>query len=257
MTRITADTAPTALATATQAASEARARAAAAATAAAQAETVAAEAAAAVEAERRERRIAWALFTVAAFPVRLAEARGHVDTAFSAFERAVREDFAAAPRAYVGIASAMAAGNALGELLAQARHHLRAANIIPPARPNRPDPVGHEHAPFPPADLPSFPDLLASTLDAQRAAAFRARPTPDDPGEFTETVPAQMRHDALAQSYHHDEEWALLAGLQLQAPDRWARLDPARQAATLAWLACREAAGFGDDPLPKVAPAGR
>jgi len=56
----------------------------------------------------------------------------------------------------------------------------------------------------------------------------------------------------LASEYHDDEDLALLAGLQLQEPDRWARIPAEQKAAVAAWLACRAAAERGDDPLPKA-----
>jgi hypothetical protein len=215
-------------------------------------------AAAKVEADARHARsIEWAFDTIARYPQREAEAAAEVPSALAAFSAAALEDLPAAPAAYLRIAAAMARANALGEDVTTARNTLRTAAIIPFPVQDYQDPVGIA-APFPTIGmsraLPPFLDLLASTIDTAAAAALKARPALADPGAFAGQAPEAMRRDVLATAYRHDENLAQLAALQVQAPDRWATNVPAdRKAAVAAWLACREAAGRGDEPLPKLA----
>jgi hypothetical protein len=214
-----------------------------------------AAAAKAATAERQARSIEWAFDTIARYPQRQAEASAEVPPALAAFTAAALEDLPAAPAAYLAIAARMGAANALAQDLATARNTLRAAGILPPMLPGRPDPTG-AGAPFPtfggPPALPPFLDMLASTIDTARAAALRVRPGAEDPGAFTGKASDAMRRDVLRAEYHADEELAVLAAWKLRAPDRWAHVPADQQAAVNAWLACREAAGRGDDPLPKI-----
>ncbi len=156
--------------------------------------------------------------------------------------------------AYLAIATRMGAANALGEEVTTARNILRSAVIIPHPVQNY-DPVGIS-APYPmvggPVALPEFFTMLASTINAAAAATLRARPGVADPGAFTGAAPGGLRRGVMGAEFRPDERLAILAALREKDPDRWAKLPDGERAATLAWLACREAAGHGGDPLPKV-----
>lgn len=214
-----------------------------------------AAAAKAVADSRTAREIEWSYQTILAYPSKLAAANAKVSTALASFRTAVAQDLNLAAAAYLEIAAAMGAANRLGEDVAAARGRLRSAGIIPPGRASQPDPIGI-NAPFvfaghSPA-LPPFLDMLASELGPTRAAALRV-PSTEDPAKFTGKATEAEQRAVLAAEYHYDEEWALLAALRLQYPARWESLSEDQKSATLAWLAARDAAGHGDDPLPKVA----
>ncbi len=219
---------------------------------AAQAEQ-AAQAAAATE-ERRQRGLAWAFRFISTYPGRQAAANGRVTEALAAFDAAVTSG--EAPKAYLAIARAMAAANAVGAEYAKARNILRVAGLIQPENVgHRPDPVGVHNAPYPPTALPPYSELLGSSLDAARAAASRV-PSAEDPGSFEGQVADDERKAVMAYEWSFSQDLEQLLAFREQHPARFARnTSEAEKAATAAYAAGREARGY-DAALPKMVAEG-
>ena len=214
----------------------------------------AAAAAAAAEA-RRLRSVDWAFRAISTYPQRQAEANGAATAALAAFDMAVTTDYGTAPTAYLAIVRAMAAANATAAEYVTAKHILRSAGLIAPENPShRPDPVGNLHAPYPPSGLPAFHELVGSSLEAARKAAFRLPPATDDPGAFSGPPPSEAERQAvMAYEWTFSAELENQLGYKAQHPDAYARNVPdAQKVADAAYEAGRLARGY-DVPLPKVA----
>jgi len=208
-----------------------------------------------VAAEKRQARsVAWAIRCITTYPQRQAEANERVTALLAGFDETVETHYADAPSLYLAIARAMAAANGVGVEYARARSILRQAGILAPEVPgHREDPIGYINAPFPPnTALPPFAELVASSLDRARLAAFRAAPPASDPAAFTEKVFADERQSVIASEWILSQEMEALLGLRVQHPDRFERNIPAAQkAATEAYAAGRAARGY-DAPFPKM-----
>ena len=213
-----------------------------------------AEAAKVAAEARRLRSVDWAFRHVSTYPERQAEAGAAVNDALAAFSAAVVADYGTAPKAYLVIVRAMAAANGVAAEYVAALHILRAAGLVQlENQSHRPDPVGGLNAPFPPSSLPAFADLVGSSLEAARAAAFRLPPATDDPGAFSGPAPTEAERQAVFRF-----EWTLSAelehqlGYRAQHPESYARnVSEAQKVEAAAYEAGRLARGY-DDPLPKV-----
>ncbi len=213
-----------------------------------------AAAAAVVAAERQARSVNWAFRTCSQYAQRQAEATYRVEQLLGRFDETLANDYAAAPALYVAIAQAMAEANGLGVEYAKARAILRQAGLLAPQHPgHREDPVGHIHAPFPPnTALPPFGDLVASSLERARIAAFRAPQPSDDPGAFAGQVSDAEREAVKAYEWTLSQDLEALLALREQFPDRFARnVSEADKVNVAAYAVGRLARGY-DAPLPKM-----
>lgn len=231
---------------------EAAARSAGAALAAAKA-AEAATAKAAAE-KRQARSVNWAYRTITAYPQRQAEANERVTALLATFDEVVETRYAEAPSLYLTIARSMNAANGGGVEYARARSLLRQAGILAPQHPgHREDPIGYINAPFPPnTALPPFAELVASSLDRARIAAFRSAQPADDPAAFTEKVSDDERQAVQAFEWTLSQDMEALLALRTQHPARFeANVSAADKAATEAYAIGRLARGY-DAPLPKM-----
>ena len=207
--------------------------------------------AAAEAAERTARSIEWSYFTILSYPGDLAAAGAEVTAASAAFDAAAVAGLGEA--AYLRIASTMAEANVLGEGLTRARNILRTAGRLPPGRANDPDPTGI-YAPFPRTALPPFGELVESAIAVARTKAERMAAFTANPESFEGTSTEAMRRGVLANEYHGDQELDLLLALKGKHPAAFAEhLSAEQRAAVEVYAQARDAAGHGDDPLPKVA----
>ena len=213
-----------------------------------------AEAAKVAAEARRLRGVDWAFRRVSTYPQAQAEASYAVSAGLAAFDAAVVSDYGSAPGAYLAIVRAMAAANAVAAEYAAARGRLREAGLIGPENPgHRPDPVGYLHAPHPATSLPAFADLVASSLEVARGAAFRLPSPAEDPGSFSGPAPTEAeRREVCAYEWTFSQEAEHLLGYRAQYPELYARnVSPAQKIEVSAYAAGRLARDF-NDPLPKV-----
>ena len=213
-----------------------------------------AEAAKVAAEARRLRGVDWAFRRVSTYPQAQAEASYAVTAGLAAFDAAVVSDYGSAPGAYLAIVRAMAAANAVAAEYAAARGRLREAGLIGPENPgHRPDPVGYLHAPHPATSLPAFADLVASSLDVARGAAFRLPPPAEDPGSFSGPAPTEAeRREVCAYEWTFSQEAEHQLGYKAQHPESYARNVPeAQKVEAAAYEAGRIASGY-DAALPKV-----
>ena len=211
-------------------------------------------AAAAAAEERRQRSISWAFRRVSTYPQAQAEASYAVTAGLAAFDAAVVSDYGSAPGAYLAIVRAMAAANAVAAEYAAARGILREAGLIGPENPgHRPDPVGYLHAPHPATSLPAFADLVASSLEVARGAAFRLPSPAEDPGSFSGPAPTEAeRLEVCAYEWTFSQEAEHLLGYRAQYPELYARnVSDAQKTEVAAYAAGRLSRDY-NEPLPKV-----
>jgi hypothetical protein len=198
--------------------------------------------------ERVARSIEWSYQTILTYPGDLAAAGAEVAAATAEFDAAAVAGLG--EPAYLRVASAMAAANRVGEGLQRARGILRTNGLLPPGRPNNPDPTGI-YAPFPRTALPPFGELVESAIAAARTKAERQAMAIVDPESFTGTSSEAMRRGVLANEYHGDEELNLLLALKVKYPTHFAeRLSAEQRAQVEIYALARDASGHGDDPLP-------
>jgi hypothetical protein len=212
-------------------------------------------AAAAVAAEaRRLRSVDWAFVAISDWPQRQAEANYAVTQALAGFDVAVTTDYGTAPATYLAIVRAMAAANGTAAEYVAAKNILRAAGLVQlENQSHRPDPVGNLNAPFPPSALPSFAELVGSSLEAARQIAFRLPPPAEDPGAFSGPPPSEaVRQSVFRYEWTVDGALEHLLGYKVQHPESYARNVPESKRAEVAAYAAGRLSRDYDQPLPKV-----
>jgi len=203
---------------------------------------------------RQARSVGWAFRCISDYPQRQAEANYAVTLALAGFDVAVVSDYGSAPKVYLDIVRACAAANGTAAEYVAAKNILRAAGLVQlENQSHRPDPVGSLNAPYPVSGLPAFAELVGSSLEAARAAAFRLPPPAEDPGAFSGPPPSEAVRQAVFRfAWSVDGSLEHLLGYREQHPESYARnVSDAQKAEVAAYAAGRLSRDY-NEPLPKV-----